>query len=121
MAVKRVSNSSRSQSASASAAAAAAAATASATPLSLSAEHEMILMEALLAHKPAGMHKHFRWEQVCTIIFDLSMVNSLNKYVTYPEFKFDKSRLLADRFEHHIFASMFQNGGHTRDRERCAI
>ena len=121
MAVKRVSNSSRSQSASASAAAAAAAATASATPLSLSAEHEMILMEALLAHKPAGMHKHFRWEQDCTLIFDLSMVNSLNKYVTYPEFKFDKSRLLADRFEHHIFASMFQNGGHTRDRERCAI
>ena len=63
MAVKRVSNSNRSQSSSSSASAAAAATTASATPLSLSPEHEMVLMEALLAHKPAGMHKHFRWDK----------------------------------------------------------
>ena len=76
MAVKRVSSSSRSQSASASAAAAAAAATASATPLSLSAEHELILMEALLAHKPAGMHKHFRWEHSHLLSLNIQYIRS---------------------------------------------
>jgi len=68
MAVKRVSNSNRSQSSSSSASAAAAATTASATPLSLSPEHEMVLMEALLAHKPAGMHKHFRMAVILEIV-----------------------------------------------------
>jgi hypothetical protein len=54
MALKRVSNSTRSTAPPPSSASIASFA------LNLSAEHELVLLESLLANKLAGMHKHFR-------------------------------------------------------------
>ena len=64
MALKRVSNSSRSSTAAAASSGGTpsnpSSSPASLLPLNLSAEHELVLIESLLANKLAGRHKHFR-------------------------------------------------------------
>ena len=55
MAVKRVSNSNRSTAASGATSGAA-----SAAPLSLTTEQEIVLLDAFMRNKPAGLHRHFR-------------------------------------------------------------